>query len=62
MHIFNFRCKACDKVLKHHAHKQPNGDVIEDELCHQCRRIALESLHSTEYFYKLRDKELDDDF
>ena len=55
MNIFNFRCKACGKVLKHHSRKDKNGDIIEDELCSFCKQIALEGIPK----FKNKDTEYD---
>lgn len=47
MNNFYFRCGACNKVLHHHSKKTKNGDINEDDLCGECKRIAFE-----DFFYE----------
>ena len=49
MHNFYFRCKACNKTLKHHNKTTKNNEIKEDDLCNECRRIALDGWQIKHY-------------
>lgn len=48
-HNFYFRCKACNRPLKHHTRKDKEGRIQESELCSVCTGMAFDSSPYKEY-------------